>query len=301
MWRGCSIGLLVVALIACGTSNDAAPDAAVAPGVDATSAGCGAAFVCPAAAAGKVTVCGQLTSLRDSLPIRTEGASGQLCDEATTDELACTIDVTPYDAIQYANDPQNPTALAAQIEVDDCGRFRVQDAALPGTGFFALAFGNRSTTSTETWIETAMILPVASSQRESDVHAYVLDADTDEMWTASAGDPFGGQTFGERGAHLAMFQGTAGVVVTVDDVPVSDAYYFSDADPHNRTTIDTALTETGPNGASLVTDSFVGTHSGQGGEPLGCTWDDFLAATISGVVSFSQVRLVDIATGEPCP
>ena len=136
---------------------------------------------------------------------------------------------------------------------------------------------------------------LGTNARIDDVNALSARIDTVAQWTVAAGSPFGGNNFADVGAILLYF--TAGGVgrpgVTVlqngNGVPAND-YYFSDASPLQRISVDSTQTSTGVNGSALfVNAGSVANYSGTGAEPLGCTWPSKPGASITGVVLFIEI------------
>jgi hypothetical protein len=228
---------------------------------------------CPVPDAGKVTVCGQLVDVETSAVIET--AAGDL-----TVEL--------YDALDFASDPDGALPLPYDsLVINQCGQFAVTNVPKPALGYLGIATDDAAG---DDYALTGVALPVASGDRIQDLNLYATRRSTDAAWTATAGDPFGGASFSEVGVHAAIYlldgNPVEGVRITENSAPdpASD-YYFSDADPATRTTVDPAQASTGPNGTALIVDSALVNHGGEGGDlPAGCRWPSGLADAIPGVV-----------------
>jgi len=135
----------------------------------------------------------------------------------------------------------------------------------------------------------------------------VLSDATDELWTLTAGSPFGATTFSNKGVLAPLyFRGglpVQGVMITRDPAGVvqHDDYYFSDDDPWSRTTVDVTQNATGTNGTGLMVNSALVDHGGTGGLPATCVWKDQLGKSIAGVMTAVEIPAVLSTNGDPCP
>jgi hypothetical protein len=98
---------------------------------------------------------------------------------------------------------------------------------------------------------------------------------------------------------------TSGVKITISSgTDSANDYYFSDASPATRATIDTSLTSTGVNGAGLLLGhpKALVPYSGTGGEPTNCKWPSDLGDQIPDV-AFIQPRIAVLTamTTTACP
>ncbi len=305
--------LCVVALLAllaspgCGDSTqpgaDAAPGATDARVNDAfwgcgalwCTAGCDGTLLCQSPVAGKVSMCGQLVDLAANQLLRDPGATGTLCDPMNpTTDGPCTVAINAYDSLEFAIDPAVATPLnAGRIQVDDCGRFRMESIDYPSNGsFITLAVNNNPLATADPWIRSAQTLPITPDVLLSGLRKYVVDKATDQSWTDTAGNPFAFSTFSQRGAHAAIFltgepsyssdpaqtdhQRAAGV-------QVSDAttFYMSDADPNSATTVDVSQQRTGANGIALIVDLDPGPITATGANHQ---WPSHRADTVPNVL-----------------
>jgi hypothetical protein len=140
---------------------------------------------------------------------------------------------------------------------------------------------------------SAHFVPLGANQTVEQLSALAIRASTVQLWTDSAGSPFGLATFAEHGTLFATFSKdgvpVSGVTVTRNgSAAPADDYYFSDSGADSRTTVNSAQTVTGANGAALVTDSDLVTHSGTGSESGGCVWSEELTDAIAGVVTVAD-------------
>lgn len=274
---------------------DATPDAPPA------LTGCAAPISCPPPDGNKVTICGSIHDLATGDRVELAGAAGDACDGAG--DGPCALRVRAYDPLAFAADPVGTTELAADfVTVDDCGRFRMYNVTRPFNGFLGIAVDAVD----DSHVKTFSARPVDPGDRAQGLKAYVATRAVDDAWTASAGDPFGGATFAEKGTVVGVYRhGTkrvAGVTMTVGGVTrPSDDFYFDDSGS-TLATIDASRTSTGPTGAGLLVNSGLTEHSGTGAEPSGCEWYSTLAASTPGVfhvVDFQAHELGDEA--RPCP
>lgn len=322
MSRLASLPLALLVVAACGgddehTPIDAEPafDSGHPPPVDAEvpdaappdgapPASCDVPLPCPAPDAGKVSVCGQLHDAETSAPIQAASPTFLACgtDGAATDG-PCTLAVQVYDALDFASNPTGAVPLpAAEVVVDDCGRFRARDVTRPALGFVGLAVDDAAGADDD-HVLSGTARPAASGAVLSGLRMLVVRATTDAAWSTQAG--LIGDSFAERGVVLATFVDgdapVAGVALTRNGgVVEADTSYFSDTAPATRTTVDPGQTATGANGSALMLGSPLVEHSGEGAERGGCLWSTGLAASIPGVVFTTTYRL-EAAGGGDCP
>lgn len=252
---------------------------------------------CPVPSGGKLSVCGRLHDIETSQPI--VGANtGAACDPDVPEASGpCALELQFYDALQFAGDPTGATPLPYdRLRVNDCGYFAAENIPAPALGF--LGIGVDDAGSADSYALSGVAIASVAGAREPDLTLYATRRTTDEMWTTSAENPYGASTFSEHGVYVAIFLDengpVEGVVVTQNGSPqpASD-YYFSDTDPLMRSTVDTSLTSTGPNGTALLGDSQLVNHSGTGGGiPANCQWPSNLADAIPGVVFIQERHLV---------
>ncbi len=272
---------------------------------------CSSPPVCPEATPGNVTVCGQLVDVETGDPIQLDGTSAGECDpDNPAASGPCAMELNFYDALAFANNPQGAVPLAYEsFSLDECGRFVAENVDGNVTlGFMGAGVDDHPDSGNSDYVLAGVAFGTASGQKIADVKLYAVRTSTDQGWTTSAGDPFGGMTFSEYGAYLAIFQHgedrVTGVQITTDDSPrPNDSYYFSDIDPTTISTVDEALTETGVNGAGLlVNNEVLSDFSGTGGEVMNCAWPTDLAAAIPGLI-FAQTRVMVVAPDGPevCP
>lgn len=308
MWLGCD-----------GDSNSGAD--ATAPVTDARvndafwgcplggyrcSGGCSGTFLCQSPVPGKVSVCGQLVSVASNQYVRRSNANGLLCGDAPDTSSPCNAQLFAFDAVEYAANPATAVPLrAGRIQVDDCGRFRFESIDFPTMApLVTLATRNDPAADTSPWLESAVVIPVAANQLIPDQRMYMVDRTTDDQWTASAGNPFAGETFNERGVYMPLFlssepnadehKRTAGVTVG----GAGPTFYFNDTDANNVTNVAPGQTQTGTNGASLVTGIGATPPTTTGAEPPGCAWPSRPADTIKGVTIIHEH--IAEAANAPC-
>jgi hypothetical protein len=267
--------------------------------------GCGA---CPAPDPGKISVCGWLRDAETDDLLGTISSSWQDCATMNPRPTSgpCAVDVSFYDALMFAGNPTgSPPLQPSRLTVNTCGRFIAENLPSPALGFMAVGVDDHSPGAADNHVLSALMFSSMSNLKLDDLRVYVVRHTSDDKWTTSAGSPFGSSTFAARGAYLPIFRHrgvpVAGVRVTENGESQPDAYYFSDLDPFERTTIDPAQASTGPNGSALLVDSALVNHSGEGSEGLleGCVWPNDLADAIPGVY-FVQIRDSEDANGDLC-
>lgn len=236
--------------------------------------------MCPTADAESVTICGRILDVGTNQPVDGSG-----------------LEVLPYDALEFA---QNPGGLMHEERyVDSCGRFRVANVVRPSLGFVALSVDDIG--GADVHGRAAIVVSPAAGETLSGERLYAIRHGLDGAWTDAAG--LDGGSFVERGAILAIFSDPGGdpmpgVTVTENGAAeVANDYYFADADPSTRTTVDPVAAQSGANGSALKIDSQLSEHAGTiGGSPL-C--DSALAVTIPGVLLVAPRRCVPTLTAAP--
>lgn len=265
-------------------------------------AGCG--ITCPAPAAGKVSVCGWLKDAETDDLIGGMGEDGARCETMTPRPTTgpCSIEVQFYDALMFAGNPTGtPPLQADEIIVNTCGRFVAKNLPAPALGFLAIGLDDYEG-APDNYFLGGVAIPSSAGLREDDLDVYAVRQTSNMLWSDAT--PIA--DLGLRGAYMPIFthKGTpvADVVVTENGSPQpTEDFYFSDADPFERTTIAPAQNSTGANGSAIVVDSALVNHSGQGseGELEGCVWPSDLADAIPGVY-FVQARHSEDALGATC-
>jgi hypothetical protein len=270
---------------------------------------CSAPIACPSPSPGKVTVCGRLIDAGTGQPVQADGVSTAACDPDTPAATGpCALEVTFYDAITFANDPQNAPPLGHEsLVVDECGRFRASNVDPPVTlGFMGVSVDDHAQSGRDDHVLSGVAFPATDGAQIPGIRLLAVATATDQAWTTSAGDPFGGMSFSQKGAFLAIFrhgdERVAGVQLTGanNQTRPEDTFYFSDADPLIISTVAPGQTATGVNGAGLMVNSSLTEHSGQDGEVSGCQWPSNLAAAIPGLI-YAQELIMETSAGEACP
>lgn len=289
------------------TATDVDPETGVATCVGIGGGGCGGAFGCPAPAAGKQSICGQLYDLENNTPFAAAGAMGAKCTAATPDG-PCSLSIRAYDAIAFGTNPATAVPLTVgDISIDDCGRYRVSDISIPAGPFIGLGIddadmakaGPMGTTNT-----VGVATPKLASMATKDFEAWIVKKSTTDQWVASGGPPLSG------GYYVNIFRGhrtgtdnQAGVTVTKNSNPnTANDYYFT-ASQMTRQTIDTAATVTGANGTALVTNAAVTdgpNYAGTGVIPASCIWEAHAGASLPNIVFIQLFRPVN-AVAQTCP
>ncbi len=250
---------------------------------------CSIELVCPTPTVGKSCVAGRLSDALTGVPLEANILPGENCGNGALGG-ACDLTLEVHDALSFATNPGSSVPLAHDgLLVDGCGRFLFNDVTPPGLGFIAVTVNDVGSINEL----SAHFAPLAANETIEQLNALSVRISTVQLWTTSAGSPFGATTFAERGVVLGTFKkdGTpvSGTTITTDgSVRPSDDFYFSDADSNTRSTINVAQTATGNNGSALIVDSELVNHSGVGGESEGCAWSEGLVDAIPGVVSVSE-------------
>lgn len=269
--------------------------------------GCSARVACPAPTdANHQTICGQIYDFETGQPYQAVGATGAACAAGATTG-PCAMGVTALDAVAYVTTGGASGVLTTgAISIDDCGRYKVPDIALPAGPLIALGFddadvakrGPMGTTSL-----TAVATAKSPGGTTRDFEAFFLAPAVVAGWVG-AGVPFDMT----NGIFAALFRGhatgrdpAAGVTVYRNGAKDMDHdYYFSNV--ANRTTLDSQSNATTMNGGALF--NIVGqmptdVYTGQGALPAGCMWDFHAGASI-GFAVFIQIFRPTNVSGMTC-
>lgn len=302
-----SVALVVtVTLAGCGgdddgdaddTSDGAPPpaDASVdgGAGTDASPDGgsliCDAPLSCPDPGADEIAVCGRIVDIETSELLRAEGATGSLCSPgAPAASGPCALTVEVHDAVEFAGNPGGAAPLAADIELDDCGRFRFASPR-PANGVTAVVLAGAAVR------RSFSFFAVAGGEQLTLQEIFHVRSSTDEAWSSSAG--LVGETFADQGVIVAVVRHAgaphAGVTLVSEGAPITaNDYYFADADPSQRTEVDPELVATGANGTALIADRpGIASYSGDvESAPEGCTWEVQNGAAVAGAVMVLPVE-----------
>ncbi len=279
---------------------DAAPVIDAAPSVDADRSDCEAALPCSVSDGDLASVCGQLVVTATGEPLRAAAPSGDACGDSDSDG-PCAIQLRTFDPLAYVADPDGTPALdAGLVEIDDCGRFRILDVRRPFNGFVGIVADAPG----GDYVTTFFAAPVPAGSPVERARVYTITEATNAAWTASAGAPFGAQSFAERGAYVALFTdsgaGVEGVQFLFSGAPVPAQDYYFDPASAQLDLVDPARATTGNAGAALVVDLSLAQTSGQGGERDGCTWRPILGATTAGTIMVAE-HILETGSGAPCP
>jgi len=261
---------------------------------------------CPMQDDGEACIAGRVFDLETSAPRCATTVTAAECT-ASGQGGACALSIEAYDALAFFSDPSSTLPLPLEEHfVDGCGRFRLSGFAIP-SGVYTAVVVDDATGTGDLHPPTTDFLLVSNASENEGFRSYALTRATDEAWTASAGSPFGGDTFSDLGLFAAIFfhgQGpVAGFQITLNGSTVpADDYYFADTEPFRRSLVNAAAGSTGANGTGLLVESSFGGHSGTGNEPVGCVWPAVLGVSAPGVVLVREMRAeVSGQPGVPCP
>ncbi len=266
----------------------------------------GCDLLCPQPEPGKMTVCGTLRDAETNEPIAlSDDPQGELCDSAAQGG-PCALELTFYDALEFSQNPDGAHPLPYdKLTVNDCGEFAAENLPVPALGYLGLGIDD-ATGAGDEHVLSGVATGAQPGERIDGMNAFAVRRTTDAGWTETAGRPFGGSSFSEKGAVLLIYLGCDGLPVegvratANGSVVPDDDFYFSDTEIRQRSTVDPALTATGPNGAVLVVDTPLVDHGGSGSEAEACHWPDELAKAIPGVVFVNERQLEDDGSGTCC-
>jgi hypothetical protein len=264
--------------------------------------GCESNLPCPnESSGGKHTICGRIFDVQTGLALTAAVPNQGECGAGGADDIACELSVRFVDALVFAGDITAGALTSDPVYLDDCGRFRAQNVAHPGTGAIGVAVDDEG--ANDNHVLTGVALLVTSGQFVNGLDAYSCTVATEQDWS----DDVGVSSLLDQGVFVAQFlyddAPAAGVTITAggSPAPASD-YYWDDVDPTMRTSVSTTQSVSGPNGLAMITD-FAGLpqFSGQGGIPATCEWTSAQAGAVPGVLFFSQREAVLDGTNTPCP
>lgn len=268
---------------------------------------CTSPFACPAPAAGKQSICGQIYDLLTDQPFQAPGAMGAKCAAGATTG-PCALGIKAFDAISFANNPGGATPLGVgMVYIDDCGRYRVQDIDPPSGPYVGLGFDDASAAlvgpaGVTNGVGVATLKDVGNATKDFD--GFVAAKSTTDMWTASGGPTLAqGMFVNIFRAHKTGHMEQAGVTFTRSGNPApNDDFYFKSADT-GRTMIDPTATSTGANGTAIVINAHISdgaVNSGTGGLPSQCIWETHPGSSIPNVVFVQVKRPRDNFMGDTC-
>ncbi len=290
------------------TAADVDPATGVTTCVGTGGGGCSASFACPAPAAGKQSICGQLYDFENNMAFAAAGATGAKCTAATADG-PCSLNIRAYDAIAFGTSPGTAVPLVVgDTYIDDCGRYRMTDITVPSGPFIGLGIDDIDTGKagqTGTTNTVGVATPKQVSMATKDFEAWIVKKSTTDQWQASGAPSL--MTFGY---YVNVFRGhrtgtdtQAGVQSTRSGSPnTANDYYFT-AGQTTRQTIDAAATVTGANGTALITNAAVSegvAYAGINAIPTSCVWEAHAGASLPNIVFIQLFRPVN-AVAQTCP
>lgn len=249
---------------------------------------------CAVPAPGQACLTGRIGEAASGRPMRAFFQAGLACADGAIGG-ACNLKLTTYDAVELAANPAAAAPMTADVYIDGCARFRITGQTPPSLGFLAIVADDLDPAAeSDLHVPSTLMLAVGANQEIEDLELVAARQDSVARWTASAGSPFGADSFADVGAILFTFRAAqvpvAGVTVVRDGSasPAQD-YYFGDTVPSQRQVVDSLLAQTGPNGSALFVNGPLANYSGSGGAPVGCMWPAVLSTSIPGHVVFVAI------------
>lgn len=279
------------------------PSTGVTTCIGTGGGGCDAPFACPAPIdQSHQTICGQIFDLQTGARFQATNPTGARCTVSTTDG-PCSIGFNAYDAFEFATNPVTaPKLVTGPVYVDDCGRYRVPDIAVPTGPFVGLGIDDADAAKLGPTGNTNSV-GIATSKNPGvatkDLDGYIVTKATTDLWEASGGPPLSGGIF--AAVYRANKTGRAlqaKVTFTKSNNPVTANDFYFTASDVVRTTIDPAATSTGANGTALITGAKVSDgliYSGTGGMlDSTCTWSKSAGASLPNIVFVQDFRPIDV-------
>lgn len=289
------------------TAPDIDPETGVTTCVGTGGGGCSATFACPAPAAGKQTICGQLYDFENNMTFAAAAASGGKCTTPTADG-PCSLALRAYDALQFGANPMTAVPLTVgDVYIDDCGRYRLTDITVPTGPFIGIGIDDADGAKMGPLGTTNIVgvaTPKLASMATRDFEAWIVKKSTTDQWTASGGPPLSGGIYANvfRG-HRSGIDNQAGVTTTRNGNPNTTNDYYFTASQTTRQTIDPLATMTGMNGTALITNAAVSenvAYAGTGVIPATCIWEAHAGASLPNIVFIQLFRPVN-AVAQTCP
>ena len=244
---------------------------------------------CPAPNPGRVTVCGRIHDLATLEPVGTNETPLQ----------AGVLQAEIWEPLSFV---QGTPLRLGQAELNCGGWFTARDLFPQASQLLAIGVDDGDG-APDSNIQTGVAFSATAGETVRRLTAFITPRTLDAQWTSSAGDPFAGATFAERGVFLPIyidptadatppFRGApvAGVTVTRDGSVVSGSDYYFASGAGGYETVDPTLNATSSAGGALFVNAPTAENfSGVGAEPAGCGWSSELAGTAAGIV-FVQVK-----------
>jgi hypothetical protein len=285
--------------------------------IGTVTGGCSSAIACPTPASGsRQTICGQLYDFEtgEKFQLDPTGMASGRCDPAAPAASGpCALQVNAYDAYAFGNNPTTPVPLPrGDMYIDECGRYKLQDIDINGTGpFIGIGVDDASGLGpTGVTVTAAVATPKMGQVATKDLEGFIVKLSTAQAWQASGGPPLSGGIYAPvfRQHKLPVtapgtpFTPQTGVMITRNGATIPTNDFYFQAAQTTRTSIDTAATSTGANGTVLVTNASVSeltAYAGQGGLGAGCRWEPHAGASLPGIVFIQVFRKLDIV-GQTC-
>jgi len=266
-------------------------------------------LTCDPARPGTVSVCGAVRDMETGAAVARGGCmSAAICDpDEPETNGTCALAPRFFDAVDLAENGAAATPLAVDaLEWNACGAYAARSVAMPASGIMAVVIDDSSAhePALDDFVPVAAVFPVTEEARVEDRDAFALRRSTDAAWTESAGDPFGGDSFGAHGAEVVRFlrSGDPVSAVTVTDdtgEPIAGTYYFAD-EGTTYAALDPDQAATGVNGSALLAPDDPVTAQADGGLPGECVWPAGVVEPIAGFLLVSD-RVAEIeSTGVLC-
>lgn len=99
---------------------------------------------------------------------------------------APTLKVVVYDPLAYAVNPNTPPLGVGEV-IHAEGTFRVENVAVPGTGFLALVVEDDDSTGRDDYVFTGFAYEGAAGSNLEGVNAYTVTADQNAAWSTAIG------------------------------------------------------------------------------------------------------------------
>jgi hypothetical protein len=269
--------------------------------------GCDQALPCPAPSDNNhQTVCGQIYNLEDDTKFAAADAKGVRCSSITADG-PCALGFKAFDAVTFAMNPSGTTPQQiGDNYIDDCGRYRLENIATPGSPYLGLGLDDANSSlagpaGVTNTMGTGTLTAGGSATKDFD--AFVAKKSFTDMWAAGGVSVSAGPIVNIFRAHQTGEAEAPGVTFTRNGNPApNDDYYFG-ANATTRDSIDGTASTTGKNGTVIVLNAKLSdgaVNSGTGGIDSTCVWDSHPAASLSMIVFVQVKHPMDNFSGDTC-
>ena len=163
---------------------------------------CTPVLTCPVPQSGKACISGRLTDAGSGAQLRALFKADLPCGGGAVGG-PCDLALSAHDALQFVSNPgTSPPLASAETLLDGCGRFRFASIDPPGSRSVAIVADDADPApASDLHVLTATPHVLGANQRIDGVNVVSAKRDTVNIWTQSAGSPFGASASRSRCAQ----------------------------------------------------------------------------------------------------